>query len=965
MKKLRLFLLSFLLLSSMGLIFAGTPKEVRIVDVTDASFTVVWYTDQAEQGYIEWGNLTPNTTAFDLRGSSVSDNIHIVVVNSLTSTTDYFFQIKSGGNSYLNNGQNFVVRTAKDSIVDAGVKLNLDKVYRLDSISILTTKDVLVFARAINSLDQNSISKVILYKNNYISSIDYPLGYRRSFDINSFRDKDGKPLPSPIVSVELVAWTANEGFGFNNVLTINYAPATFDVYLDTANLVFYAGVPTTNPVVPTVDPVVPTPDPTSNVTSINGFLLENFETDSNAFTNNEFLGYNYPYRNDDSLWGYSILSEGANGTTKSYRQNYILQGTRDVYSGYGLDLKPSKAEMDISTFGAIRFIAKGTGQMAIELEATNNVISDYNHYFKAISLNTDWQEYVISFSRFSQENWGTQVDLVTALQRMVAVKFKAYPQVAGTSGWFQIDEIYLATGDMGSVTTSPTIYPKDRIITDFQNGTGQNSWGGYDYSYDDNGIPNFGNSVITMNIISDGVSKVAFVSYDVNAAFAQPFVGIGFGLDVVTTNPQDISRFSGIKFRAKGDAVINVEVNSTVYSDYNRHYKQVAVANTSTWNTYYVYFTDMSQENWGSKVALIDVLKNALAVQLKIGKTNDKGQIYIDDVEFIDNIAPQKVQHLSANLVGSTARLSWNSSIGANGYYVVRNITNYPYAGTFPISKTEGTKFLVTGNTFMETLSTNSIYYYSIFAYYDKSDEYSDATTADKTLMILEDGGLLSLITEITVNETVRYVHGSSTLNLRNGDYVSSNLTLIVTVDAQVSTTHSFTLIVKSNGATLNNSVTITPSVTSNTVTISITLTDTGINDLQIFAVANWLVDRQSNVVYKSVMVADASSVVTLKPGSKILCHPMPYDPNSIDPMDIAYELTAESDVSIYVYNLLGQVVWKNLYCKGFEGANAGYNQVSFNGVDAFGDKLAIGMYFIQIVHGKSVLGTSKFLVTR
>lgn len=963
MKKLRLFLLSFFFLTLMGLSFAGTPKEVRIVDVTDASFTVVWYTDQAEQGYIEWGSLIPNTTAYDLRGSSVSDNIHIVVVNGLILSTDYVFQIKSGGITYLNDTKNFIVKTANDSMFDAPSKISFDKVYKVDSINTLVSNDVLIFARAINDQSEYSIPQVILYKNAYNKDIDGPKGYRNRFIMNSFRDKDGKPLPSPIVSVELVAWTASEGFGFNDVLTINYVPAAIDIYLNTANLVFYAGGTTTNPVIPTVDPVTPTPNPTSNVTSINGFLLENFETDSNAFTNNEFLGYNYPYRNDDSLWGYSILSEGANGTTKSYRQNYILQGTRDVYSGYGLDLKPSKAEMDISTFGAIRFIAKGTGQMAIELEATNNVISDYNHYFKAISLNTDWQEYVISFSRFSQENWGTQVDLVTALQRMVAVKFKAYPQVAGTSGWFQIDEIYLATGDMGSVTTSPTIYPKDRIITDFQNGTGQNSWGGYDYSYDDNGIPNFGNSVITMNIINDGGSKVAFVSYDVNTAFAQPFVGIGFGLDVVTNNPQDISRFSGIKFRAKGNAVIKVEVNSTVYSDYNRHYSQVNVNDSSTWNNYSIAFVSMNQESWGSKAELIEVLKNALAVQLKIGLPNDKGQISIDDVEFSYDRLPQKVQHLSANIVGGSSKLNWKSSIGANGYYIVRNVTEYPYAGTFPISYTEGTKFLVTSNTFTETLITNNVYYYSVFAYNDNNfGMYSGATTADKSLMIL-DGGLFSLVTDITVNETIHYIQGGSTLSVRDGDYVSSNLNLIVTVDTQASTTHSFTLVVKSNGVTLN-SVTVTPSVTSNVVVISLNLTDTGINNLQIFAVANWLVDGQSNVVNKTLMVADASSVVTLKPGSRVLCYPMPYNPDLRD-MDIAYELTVASDVDIYIYNLLGQVVWKNLYYRGFEGANAGYNQVSFNGVDAFGDKLAIGMYFIQVVHGKSVLGTSKFLVTR
>jgi hypothetical protein len=1252
MKKLRLFLLSFFFLTFMGLSFAETPKEVRIVDVTDASFTVVWYTDQAEQGYIEWGSLIPNTTAYDLRGSSVSDNIHIVVVNGLILSTDYVFQIKSGGITYLNDTKNFTVKTANDSMFDAPSKISFDKVYKVDSINTLVSNDVLIFARAINDQSEYSIPQVILYKNAYNKDIDGPKGYRNRFIMNSFRDKDGKPLPSPIVSVELVAWTASEGFGFNDVLTINYVPAAIDIYLNTANLVFYAGGTTTNPVIPTVDPVTPTPNPTSNVTSVNGLLLENFETDISAFTTNEFGGYNYPYRNDDSLWGYAILNEGANGTTKSYRQNYILQGTSYVYSGYGLDLKPSKAEMDLSTFGAIRFFAKGSGQLAVELETTKDVISNENHYFNAVTLSDNWKEYVISFSYFSQDDWGIQVDLITALKRMIAIKFKAYPQVAGTNGWFQIDELYLVTGDAGSipaeindgftldnfdkkwndanffggynyvyddaaspnfgnsivtlnesldgangskksvlitynikdgfvypfigfglditqnapnavtkntidlsiykgiefyvkgdnrlaiqigsplyttwndyavdlgdlnsgwtlyripfsdfrqpkwgeqitfnnvmqiadsikfkasemlgegsfmvdqirfvtedipsilvakvstlniattegsldrtlswtlpagatgvivirttsnyamnvnegtkvyqgalstiidnsssldyminyiytvysynsakrysepVTASSVLFVKDTLITDFdKRGLDVNAWSGAIYSYNDNGTPNFGNSEVTMNITNNAGSKALFVSYDVNNAASNPFVGIGFGLDVITNNTQDISRFSGVQFKAKVSADIRLEIDSPIYLDYNRHSYQFTVTNVGTWNIYKVYFSDMVQDNsWGTKVALIDVLKKALAVQLKIGKTNDNGQIIIDDVSFLYG-TPQDVQHLSANIVGHSSKLNWNSSIGANGYYVVRNVTTYPYSGTFPISKTEGKQFLVTGNTFTEPMITNDVYYYSVFAYNDNNlGMYSGVTTADKALMIL-DGGLFSYTPEITVNETIHYVQGSSpTLSVRNGDYVSRNLTLIVTVDTEASITHSFTLVVKSKGVTLNDSVTVTASVSSNVVVISLNLIDAGINDLQIFAIANWLVDGQSNIVNKVLMVADATSVVTLKPGSRVLCYPMPYDPNSIDPMDIAYELTAESDVSIYVYNLLGQVVWKNLYYKGFEGGNAGYNQVSFNGVDAFGDKLAIGMYFIQIVHGKSVLGTSKFLVTR
>ena len=626
----------------------------------------------------------------------------------------------------------------------------------------------------------------------------------------------------------------------------------------------------------------------------------------------------------------------------------------DTFYRNGKNIKYKKLNTDYSL--------KDTGYNSekVNIHDTPFIVNDYNHFYKVVSLNNDWQEYVISFSYFAQNSWGKKVDLMTALEKMVAIKFKAYPQLDGVVGNFQIDEIWLVSGDMGTGTTSdPITYPKDKVIADFQNGTGQNSWGGYNYSYDDNGIPNFGNSEITMSILNDGGSKVAFVSYDVNTAFPERFVGVGFGLDVSANNPQDISRFSGIKFRAKGSATINIEVNSTVYSDYNRHSKQVTV-NSGAWNTYYVYFTDMSQENnWGNKVELIDVLKKALAVQLKIGKTNDKGQISIDDVEFFHN-TPQNVQHLSADVVGASSNISWDTSIGATAYLVVRNITDYPNPGSYPVNRFEGTSKLVTGNTFAEPLIDGKAYYYSVFAYNDQVDLYSAAKIADKPLRII--GGLFAASSILTVNEIIYYSqNNSSYMILRNNDYVNSSFTLKVTVDSVIATTtNNIKLVVKAGNTTINE-VSFAPTFNSNLILIPITLS-VGLTDIKISAI-DWFYG-DSNLVQKSVIVADNSDSVALKSGSKILCYPMPYNP-SLGNMDIAYELTIQSDVEIYVYNLLGQVVWKNLFYKGLNGGTTGYNQVSFDGEDAFRDKLAIGMYFIQIVHGKSVLGTSKFLVTR
>ncbi|MDD4527124.1 MAG: T9SS type A sorting domain-containing protein [Candidatus Margulisbacteria bacterium] len=962
--RLKLKVSSLFLLFFTSFILAGTPRELNIVNVSDASFTVVWYTDQAEQGYLEWGSLVPNTVAYDMRGAGTSDNIHIVKVAGLLEGNSYYFKVKSGTGTYLNDGQNFEVKTGVGSHFPGGLA-SLENVYQLNSITQRVNNDVLVFARVINGLGEYSSPRAIMYKNSPDSGSDYSKGYKKYFDLNAFRNELGVGFSNP-KSIELVAWTAAEGFGFDGKVTINYAPATFNIYLNTANVVFYEGTPTSNPIIPTVDPIIPTINP---VITINGFLLEDFEVGSSALRTNKFGGDNYAYKNSSSNMGYGLLlAGGANGTTQSYRQNYILNGVAgDIYSGYRLNLAPAKAELDITKYGAIVFFAKGEGQLAVELETTALLVNDFNHFTKAVTLSNNWQEYVISFSCFAQEDWGTKVDLMIALQRMVAVKFKAYPQVADPAlKWFEIDQIYFVTGDMGTGTSAnPTVFPKDRLITNFENGS-QNNWGGYNYVYDDQNSPNYGNSEVTMNIINDGANMVAFVSFDVNTAFSKPFVGIGFGLDVVSTNPQDISKYSGVKFRAKGTAVINLEVNSTVYADYNRHSDQVSVVNTGTWNTYYVYFTDMTQEsNWGTQVALIDVLKNALAVQLKIGNANDKGQVLIDEVEFFYN-TPQKVQTLIATVFGPFANLTWDNAIGATSYLVVRNITDYPNPGSFPVIRTEGTSFVVTnGTTFREPMIDGKAYYYSVFAHNDQIDSYSGATAADKPLKL--SGGLFANSTIITVDETMLYSqNGSSPISIRNGDYVNSSFTLIVTVDSSTTidaslTPASFiTLVVKAGSIIITQS--FYPTFNNNQISIPVTL-NAGVNNLEVSAI-DWLNDT-ANTVVRTVVVADSSAKVGLKPGSKILCNPMPYNPNSGKDMVIAYELTAQANVEIYVYNLLGQVVWKNMYPLGFAGGSAGYNQVDFNGVDAFHDKLAVGMYFVQIVHGKSVLGTSKFLVTR
>jgi len=92
------------------------PKDVRITNVTDNSFTVSYSTDGQVAGSLNYGkDKSLGQAALDDRdqqtGNLANYNIHNLTVRLLSSQTQYFFTITSGQDSFLNNGQPFMVTT--------------------------------------------------------------------------------------------------------------------------------------------------------------------------------------------------------------------------------------------------------------------------------------------------------------------------------------------------------------------------------------------------------------------------------------------------------------------------------------------------------------------------------------------------------------------------------------------------------------------------------------------------------------------------------------------------------------------------------------------------------------------------------------------------------------------------------------------------------------------------------------
>ena len=95
-----------------------TPKNLKITNITDTSFTVSWVTDSTTVGYVKYGKNTTTLTSTvndDRDQSSGSTGLfktHHVTVRALSPKTTFYFKIGTGTQElYDNNGSAYTVAT--------------------------------------------------------------------------------------------------------------------------------------------------------------------------------------------------------------------------------------------------------------------------------------------------------------------------------------------------------------------------------------------------------------------------------------------------------------------------------------------------------------------------------------------------------------------------------------------------------------------------------------------------------------------------------------------------------------------------------------------------------------------------------------------------------------------------------------------------------------------------------------
>ncbi len=82
----------------------ATPKDVRISNITDTSFSVSWVTDKQTTGLIKWGETSNLGQTVLTEAGQKNTFTHTATVRNLAKNKTYYFNVNSGGVDTSNNG---------------------------------------------------------------------------------------------------------------------------------------------------------------------------------------------------------------------------------------------------------------------------------------------------------------------------------------------------------------------------------------------------------------------------------------------------------------------------------------------------------------------------------------------------------------------------------------------------------------------------------------------------------------------------------------------------------------------------------------------------------------------------------------------------------------------------------------------------------------------------------------------
>ncbi len=106
-----------------------TPKDIKLTNVTDNSFTVSFLTDESTAGFVKYGTEAKSLSSQSsddrdqLSGSVGTFPLHHVTIRGLQPNTTYYYVLGTGSQaSFDNQGQPFSVKTAQRSGAPSAAK---------------------------------------------------------------------------------------------------------------------------------------------------------------------------------------------------------------------------------------------------------------------------------------------------------------------------------------------------------------------------------------------------------------------------------------------------------------------------------------------------------------------------------------------------------------------------------------------------------------------------------------------------------------------------------------------------------------------------------------------------------------------------------------------------------------------------------------------------------------------------
>jgi hypothetical protein len=107
--------------------------------------------------------------------------------------------------------------------------------------------------------------------------------------------------------------------------------------------------------------------------------------------------------------------------------------------------------------------------------------------------------------------------------------------------------------------------------------------------------------------------------------------------------------------------------------------------------------------------------------------------------------------------------------------------------------------------------------------------------------------------------------------------------------------------------------------------------------------------------------------LVSLLSGQILAAYPSPVNINQ-QPLGIEYHLDQNSDVNLVISDLFGHEVWQQSYPSGGTGGMQGNNKVYWQGQNAAGRTISVGVYIIHMrmsANGQTTTAKAKFGVVK